>query len=312
VTWAESLGPFESFGIEGTGSYDAGLPSAVRRAGHRVVEVNREDRRARRANGKSDSIDAETGGAFGARRAVERHPEDRRRSRRDDPSGQDRQRHRCQGTNGRDDHRDLVKTIIVNAPAELRESLAGLTDKAMIDRCAGLRPGAIESTTASAKHTLRSLARRWLFLNDEIRDHDTILRELTEQTSPTLLDGFGIGADTAAEMLIIVGDNPRTDPLRSSLREALRRLPDPGRLGRDPTARTASTAAGTDKRTPRLPIHHRAHALPPAHHRLRRPAHPRRHAQTRDHPLRQALPPTRDLPARHDDHGARQSLETAA
>jgi len=49
-----------AFGIEGTGSYGAGLTSAVRRAGHRVVEVNRQDRRTRRANGKSDTIDAET------------------------------------------------------------------------------------------------------------------------------------------------------------------------------------------------------------------------------------------------------------
>ena len=45
--------------IEGTGSYGAGLARAVRRAGHRVVEVNRGDRRTRRAAGKSDTIDAE-------------------------------------------------------------------------------------------------------------------------------------------------------------------------------------------------------------------------------------------------------------
>ena len=60
IGWAEGLGPIEAFGIEGTGSYGAGLTSAVRRAGHRVIEVNREDRRSRRANGKSDTIDAET------------------------------------------------------------------------------------------------------------------------------------------------------------------------------------------------------------------------------------------------------------
>ena len=34
-------------GIEGTGSYGAGLARAVRRAGHHVVEVNRGDRRTR-------------------------------------------------------------------------------------------------------------------------------------------------------------------------------------------------------------------------------------------------------------------------
>ena len=56
--WAGSFGPVEAFGIEGTGSYGAGLASFLRRRGHRIVEVNRGDRRARRANGKSD-----TGGA---------------------------------------------------------------------------------------------------------------------------------------------------------------------------------------------------------------------------------------------------------
>ncbi len=59
VTWAETHGRIEAFGIEGTGSYGAGLARAVHRAGHHVVEVNRGDRRTRRAAGKSDTIDAE-------------------------------------------------------------------------------------------------------------------------------------------------------------------------------------------------------------------------------------------------------------
>ena len=59
ITWAETHGRIEAFGIEGTGSYGAGLARAVRRAGHRVLEVNRGDRRTRRAAGKSDTIDAE-------------------------------------------------------------------------------------------------------------------------------------------------------------------------------------------------------------------------------------------------------------
>ena len=44
ITWAETHGRLEAFGIEGTGSYGAGLARAGRRAGHRVVEVNRGDR----------------------------------------------------------------------------------------------------------------------------------------------------------------------------------------------------------------------------------------------------------------------------
>lgn len=101
-----------------------------------------------------------------------------------------------------------LKTIVVNAPAELRESLDGLADKALIDRCAGFRPGRVVDTTASAKHTLKALAKRWLDLEAEVKSHDVVLGNLTVQASPTLCEGFGIGADTAAEILIVFGDNP--------------------------------------------------------------------------------------------------------
>ena len=101
-----------------------------------------------------------------------------------------------------------LKCILIHAPAELREQLSHLADKKLIDRCAALRPGTIDSTTASAKHTLRALARRWLNLADEIGGHGRVLEQLTTAIAPTLREGFGIGADTAAEMLIIFGDNP--------------------------------------------------------------------------------------------------------
>ena len=39
-------------------------------------------------------------------------------------------------------------------------------------------------------------------------DHDRHPGRLTTQTSPTLREGFGIDADTAAELLSIFGDNP--------------------------------------------------------------------------------------------------------
>jgi transposase len=41
-----------------------------------------------------------------------------------------------------------------------------------------------------------------------MRAHDAILDELTAQHAPTLRAGFGIGADTAAEILVVFGDNP--------------------------------------------------------------------------------------------------------
>ncbi len=48
-----------AFGVEGTSSYGAGLADFLTNAGCVVVEVNRPNRQARRARGKSDALDAE-------------------------------------------------------------------------------------------------------------------------------------------------------------------------------------------------------------------------------------------------------------
>jgi len=57
--WACGLGGVVAFGIEGTGSYGAGLSRFLTARGYTVVEVNRPDRSVRRRNGKSDPTDAE-------------------------------------------------------------------------------------------------------------------------------------------------------------------------------------------------------------------------------------------------------------
>ena len=59
VTWAERFGPVQRVGIEGTGTYGAGLARFVRAYGLEAVEVNRPDRSLRRRHGKSDPIDAQ-------------------------------------------------------------------------------------------------------------------------------------------------------------------------------------------------------------------------------------------------------------
>lgn len=58
VSWAASLGVVERAGVEGTGSFGAGLTRHLHRAGINVVEVDRPNRRARRTRGKSDEVDA--------------------------------------------------------------------------------------------------------------------------------------------------------------------------------------------------------------------------------------------------------------
>lgn len=57
--WSRSLGEIRAFGIEGTGSYGAGVTRFLTCRGYAIVEVNRPDRSTRRRKGKSDPTDAE-------------------------------------------------------------------------------------------------------------------------------------------------------------------------------------------------------------------------------------------------------------
>ena len=157
ITWADTHGRIKAFGIEGTGSYGAGLPRAVRRAGHRVVEVNRGDRHTRRAVGKSDTVDAES-----AARSVLAGQATATPKTGDGVVEMIRQLKIARDTAGKARTAAMVtlKQIVVNAPPHLREALHALIDHRLLTRCAALRPGPLDTPTAAAKHTLRALARR--------------------------------------------------------------------------------------------------------------------------------------------------------
>src|SRR5277367_6827587 len=58
LAWLESFGDVKKIGIEGTGSYGAGLARFCRNHGIDVVEVDRPNRAERRRSGKSDPLDA--------------------------------------------------------------------------------------------------------------------------------------------------------------------------------------------------------------------------------------------------------------
>ena len=58
VSWMHSHGRLERVGVEGTGSYGAGLSRHMLRAGLVVMEVTRPNRQERHLNGKDDDLDA--------------------------------------------------------------------------------------------------------------------------------------------------------------------------------------------------------------------------------------------------------------
>ncbi|WP_184840554.1 IS110 family transposase [Allocatelliglobosispora scoriae] len=205
IDWAADLGARRLiFAIEGTGSYGVGLTSAVRRRGIGVVEVLRTDRRDRRLRGKSDTLDAENA----ARAALSGNATSVPKTN-DGTVEMIRQIKVAKdvAVKARTSAMITLKAVIVTAAPELREQLQPLSKMALINRCAALRPGSITTVAAATKHTLRSIARRWQQLNDEIKTHEKLLTELTTQLVPQLVAAFGVGADTAAELLIVAGDN---------------------------------------------------------------------------------------------------------
>src|SRR5580692_11026731 len=58
LKWLRSFGDVTKIGVEGTGSYGAGLARHLRRVGVTVIEVDRPNRDERRRSGKSDPLDA--------------------------------------------------------------------------------------------------------------------------------------------------------------------------------------------------------------------------------------------------------------
>jgi transposase len=61
---------------------------------------------------------------------------------------------------------------------------------------------------ASAKAAMRALARRWLWLHEEIITHEKELERLVTKCAPDLMTSQGITTLTVAEMLVVVGGDP--------------------------------------------------------------------------------------------------------
>ena len=203
--WSRSLGDIHAFGIEGTGSYGAGVSRFLTGRGYTVVEVNRPDRSTRYRKGKSDPTDAEMAARSVLAGVADATPK----------SGQGAvemirmlKSAKDSAVKARTQAINQMKALVVTAPAELRESLDGLAAGALATRCRSFRPGPLVNPTAAAKYALRSLAGRYHQLSDELHDLEAELMRLTQTASPALAGIFGVGPDTAATLLVTAGSNP--------------------------------------------------------------------------------------------------------
>jgi transposase len=204
-SWMVGFGTIDRVGIEGTGAYGAGLARHFHASGVVVIEVDRPERQKRRKHGKSDRLDA----VDAARGAL---------------SG------RCEGrAKSGDGHAEALRALLVakrsarstrirtivqlrhlmfTAPDELRAKLGSLSATQLVNEAARLRPRpGGDVALHGVKTTAVILARRVHALDAELAVLDEQIGLLVKGAAPELLNVFGVGADTAAVLLVTAGDN---------------------------------------------------------------------------------------------------------
>ena len=188
--WLGGFGTVALVGIEGTGSYGAGLARHVAAAGIRVVEVDRSDRQDRRRQGKSDPLDAvsaaraaQSGRARGA------------------PKGRDGAveairalmvaRRSAAGERTRTINQ--ARALLLTGPDDLRARFARHTPAALVAGLASLRPRPGDVAGYAVRVALRELGRRARFLDGQLERLDELIVPLVTARAPGLLAIYGAG-----------------------------------------------------------------------------------------------------------------------
>jgi transposase len=205
LDWLGVFGPVCLVGIEGTGSYGAGLARYMAAAGVRVVEVDRSDRQDRRRQGKSDPLDAvsaaraaQSGRARGAPKGRDGAVEAIRALM---VAKRSARAERTQTIN-------QARSLIVTGPDDLRARFAKHTAASLVSEIASLRPRPGDAAGYATRFALRELGRRSEFLDDQIERLDELIIPLVTVRAPGLLALHGVGPETAALLLVAAGDHP--------------------------------------------------------------------------------------------------------
>ena len=198
------FGPLGRVGVEGTGSYGAGVHRYLTGQGIEVWEVARPDRSDRRRRGKNDVIDAQNAARAGQRVVTAKAR---------DGMVEALRMLRVTRTAAVAAHREALQVLdaqIIAAPAELRDQVRGLTRMQLVRTLASWRPepSAAVGLQGAARMALGSLARRIMHLDDELAELDELIAPLVRELAPSLLQAPGFGIHTTAQLLVTMGDNP--------------------------------------------------------------------------------------------------------
>lgn len=204
LEWMQAAGHLEMVGVEGTGSWGAGLSRYLSAADVTVVEISRPDRRKRRLKGKSDTIDAVL--AARAAAAGDHHGTPKLGC---GPVEAIRVtlNARQSAVKAKTATSNQIKAVIDTAQDDLREQLRGLTPSKLATKIVETTtdPSSLNAATVTA---LQMLAERWKFLHAQTTSLKTQLKHMVEQTAPSLSGAYCVGPISAARLLIAAGDNP--------------------------------------------------------------------------------------------------------
>lgn len=207
LRWMAAFGDLQRVGIEGTGSYGAGINRHLAQAEIEVLEIDRPDRRDRRLRGKNDDLDA----ISAARAALHRRRTTIPKSRDGAVEALRVLRlARSTAVKSRRAALQLLRNQIVSAPEALRDQLRQMTRMRLIRTCAAWRPdrARFRDPAGATRIALQSLARRIVELGDEIAALDELIEPLVRELAPQLLARPGIGVEVAGQLLVTAGDNP--------------------------------------------------------------------------------------------------------
>lgn len=207
VDFIHDHGPIDQVGVEGTGSYGAGVARELAKSGLRVVEVTRQNRQARRLRGKSDPIDAHQAALAvlaGTDTSVPKSSNGHVESMRILMS------ERRSAAKARTQTMNQIHALLITAPDSVRADYRALAGDKLISTLARSRPPAVGGTgpVVVARQSLKRLAARHRMFQGEIDEIEKQLDTLIRLINPMLFSLNGVGPFTAATLLVAAGDNP--------------------------------------------------------------------------------------------------------
>jgi transposase len=226
--WVTGFGGVLAVGVEGTGSWGAGLSRHLRARGLNVIEVNKPNRHNRRRRGKTDPIDAE------AARAVLAGDATATPKAGDGPVEALRQLRvaRAGALKARTAAPNQFHSICDTAPDADRGQLRGLPTRPKMTLAGRYRAADPLTPTGAATTALPAIARRWAALDTENRTRDRDIKTILDSIAAPLLARHGVGYETAGCLLCAAGDNPDRPATEASFAALCGTSPVPVSSGR--------------------------------------------------------------------------------